>query len=388
MRSKKTIVIIAITLIAVIAIVGYGTASRAPKLETVKTVTAVQGEINSYLSTNAVIQSQKLKNYVGASQLSVEKINVAVGQQVKVGQVMLEYDVNDLKTSVDQAKLQYSNAVLQQKELKDQKKKLDDAIKDLDSQIENLDPNNPADAVKLQTLKQQRQGLQPISAEKIKLMNNSVALAKIGLDSAESRYNKYKAGLVSEFTGTITALNASEGVALSPAQPAIVVQQLDNLKAKLSLGKYDARKIKVGQQAILKNGDSTYKGTVSFISPAAQKVTSMSGQDTSLEAEIDVTNPDENLKVDFDVNVDILLGTVEDALKLPVECIKFDKDGTSSIFLVVDGKAKETSIKLGLQSDVEVEVVQGLKAGDIVILNPGIAIKDGTAVKVNEGESK
>ena len=53
--------------------------------------------------------------------------------------------------------------------------------------------------------------MQTISDEKIKLMNNSVTLAKIGLDSARSRLDEVKDGLIADMDGKITALNAEEG---------------------------------------------------------------------------------------------------------------------------------------------------------------------------------
>lgn len=387
MKKKKGFIITIIILIIVIAAGFLLFRNKGSGYETVKTAAAAIGDIKSYLSTNATIESKSTKTYMGASQLTVKSITVNVGDKVSKGQLMLSYDLADLSTSLQQAGIQYSNALLQRDDLLNQKKQLEDTIKSLDSQITQLENSqNPINAAQLQTLKQQRNALQPISDEKIKLMDNSVSLAKLALDTAQSKYDKYKDGITADFSGTVTTLNAVEGSVLSPTQPAIVLQQLDNLKAILALGKYDAIKVKPGQEAVLTNGSKIYKGIVSYIDPAAVKVTSLNGQSTSLEADIDIPEPDFDLKVGFDVNADILVGSALNALKIPIECIKYDKGSKTSVFTVVNGIAKQVDVELGVQSDTEAQVVKGLNNGDIVILNPGISINDGTHVKIDKGE--
>ncbi len=99
-------------------------------------------------------------------------------------------------------------------------------------------------------------------------------------------------------------------------------------------------------------------------------------------AEIDIANPDALLKVDFDVNADILVGEAKNLLKIPVECIKYDKKNNTSVFVVENGVARLTQVSLGLQSDSDVEVLEGLKPGDKVVLNPSVDLGDGVPVVV------
>ncbi len=385
MKRKKTLIITS-TIIILVLLMAIGVLSRRGiKPEIVKTSTITKGNLKAYLSTTAVIQSRKGKDYMGSSQLTVKHIFVKVGEHVKKGQTLLEYDISDLTASVEQSKLQYSNALLQKNELVEQKKKLDKSIADLDKQIQLMESNHdPAYNTQLQTLKNQRDSIQPISNEKIKLMSNSVALAKLSLDSSSSKLNKYRKGIVSDFYGTVTELNALEGSASNLSKPAVVIQQLDNLMAVVSLGKYDALKVKVGQETLLKYGDMDFKGKVAFINPAAVSSISTSGQSTSLEGEINILDENSSLKVDFDVSVDILLGSATDVVKIPIECIKYDKDDKSYVFKVVENKVKQVEVSLGLQSDIEAEVLKGLTLSDIVVLNPSITIVDGSIVKVSK----
>jgi len=380
--KKRVIIIIIIAAIAVFAAVKILGKDRSGAL-TVKVAEARTGDIQSWLSTNALIQSDDVKSYYGTSGLKVTKVHVEVGDKVKKGDVLLEYDISDLETALKQAEIQYDNALLNLQDLMNQKKDIEDKMADLEAEILRLDgSDDPQDVANLQTLIQKRDSMQTISDEQIKQLNNSVSLAKISLDSARSKLNEVKGGLVADIDGTVTAVNAVEGATLAMAQPAVIVQNLDRLKGVIYLGKYDAAKIKVGQKAILEYSGNEYEGVVSFISPAASR--DLTSQNATLMAEIDIINPDEHLKVDFDVNADILVGEAEDVLKIPVECIRYDKQNNTSVFVVENGVARLKQVTLGLQSESEVEILEGISPGDKVILNPSADLTDGMPV-VAEG---
>lgn len=65
---------------------------------------------------------------------------------------------------------------------------------------------------------------------------------------------------------------------------------------------------------------------------------------------------------------------------LPTECLKYGKDGDTSVFIVKDGMAVLTPVTIGIQSDTEVEIKNGLSEGDVVISTPPENITDGAAV--------
>lgn len=388
--KKKTITIIAVIILFAVAAAGIGTAQRAPKPQKVRTAIVTKGDIQSYLSTSGTVKSKQSKMYYAAPQITVSKIHVKEGDVVSAGEQLLSYDIADIKNSMEQAKLQYENAVLQLDELKAQKKKIDDSIKELDKEIKSLENSgNPQDMQKLSQLKQQRQSLQPISSERVKLAENTAAMAKLGYDSAKTRYEKLKTGIVSDINGTVTYVGVVEGSTGNLSQPAVTVQNLTELKVVLALGKYDSQKVRQGQKAIIKNVEAEYEGKVSFVSPSASRgsASGTMAQEAVLIAEVDIFNPDDRLKVDFDVSVDILLGSAENVMMVPVECIKYDKTGKTSVYIVEDNRAKQVEVELGIQSDTHVQIIKGLKENDKVIQNPGISINEGTLV-VEEGASK
>ncbi|MDV3425990.1 MAG: efflux RND transporter periplasmic adaptor subunit, partial [Bacillota bacterium] len=226
----------------------------------------------------------------------------------------------------------------------------------------------------------------PFTSEQLKQSDNNISLQKINLDNAKSIRSKSQSTIVSDIDGVVTALNIVEGsTAAIGTQPAITIQDTNNLKAVMSVGKYDAAKIKLGQEAVIKNGTKEYKGKVSFIEPAATKTVSATGSDTTLGVEIDITDKCDGLKIDFDTDVDILLGQANSVAKVPAESIRTDKEGKTYAFEIEGNKAVEKEVKLGLQSDTEAQIIEGLSSDNKVILNPSSAMKTGDLVSESAG---
>lgn len=375
---KKKITLFSIVFLIVISIIIIVNIKKGNSNDVkVKTTAVEKGNIESFLSTSGEVESKNSKSYFGI-QGKVKSINTKVGKEVKKGDILVEYDTPDLNLAVRQAKLQYDNAIYAKEDLINQKQQIDTNIKDLDDKIKELEK---IQSPKVEELKTQKESIQTISDQKIKQAENAIELAKISLDSAKNKLNITKSKIVSENNGVVTAINLKDGAIDNGMQPAIEVKDIKNLKIKASVGKYDAKKIKLGQKVIIKNGDKKLNGKISFIDPAAKKIISQSGEETLLNLEIDIIDKSENLKIGFDVDVDILVGQVENVLKIPAECIKSDKKGKNSVYVLKDGKVVEKKVELGLQSDTEVEIKSGLKEKEKVIVNPGINISNGTLAK-------
>ncbi|SKA82786.1 HlyD family secretion protein [Clostridium sp. USBA 49] len=422
MKKKITISIVIIFIVGGILYLNLSKKNEQ-NFVSVKTSVVEQGEIKSYLSTTATIKSKNSKDYYPL-QGKVKKVNVKLGDKVTKGQVLVEYETQDLNSAVKQAQIQYDNAVLSKKiltnnnndiknkiaDLNKQIADLDNKIAELDKQIKNiqesgspqdkallLDSKNPQNPIVIKQnvesskaqLKATKDSLKPISDEQFKQADNSIELAKVALDSAKQNLSKVQDKIISDIDGVVTSLNITEGTSsIASAQPAITIQDVENLKAVMYVGKYDAGKIKEGQEAIIKSGDKEYKGKVSFIDPTAKKTVSATGTDTSLGVDIDILDKAQELKIDFDVDVDILLGQVDNALKIPAESIKTTKEDKTFVYVIEGDKAVEKEVKLGLQSDMEVQVLEGLNKGEKVILNPSETIKNGTLVKESSGDDK
>jgi HlyD family secretion protein len=396
---KKLIIYVVIAVVIVGGFIFASSKKDGRDLVSVKTAQVSQGDVKAYLSTTAIIKSKNVKDYFPI-QGKVKKVNVKIGDRIKKGQVLIEFDITDPNIAVKQTQISYNNAVLAKQIQVNSNKEVKNNISDMDKQISELNKQieeakkNPLDAVKIQQLEAEKTTLQakrdalkiPYNNEQLKQSDNNIALQKISLDNAKSALSKSQSTIIADFDGVVTAINIVEGATTNVSvQPAITIQDLNKLKAVMSVGKYDAAKIKVGQDAAIKDGQREFKGKVSFIDPVATKSVSTTGSDTTLGIEIDIIDKPEGLKIDFDTDVDVLLGQADSVLKIPAESIRTNKDGRTYVFSVDGTKVIEKDVKLGLQSDMEAQIIEGVEAGDKVILNPSTNIRSGVLITESTG---
>lgn len=390
---KKKVIAIIIAVVVIGGVFGLNRINRARNQgSTVKTSEVTQGDLQVYLSSTALVKSQEVKDYYGA-QAKVTKVNVKVGDTVKKGDVLVTYDQQDLNTQVKQAEIQYNNALLQKQDLVNQnndiKNKIaeyDKEIKEVNNQIEKAQ-NDPFDIDLLPTLNSKKESLEksksaltPISDTKLQQADNSINSAKLTLDNANSNLSKGVSSITADIDGVVTALNVAEGAMGTIQQAAVTVQNVANLKVTLSLSRYDAAKVTIGQEAVIKNNGKEYNGKVSYISPTAEVAKTSTSGEANLSVDINITDVNPELKIGFEADVDILLNEAKNVIKVPTESLKTDKTGKSVIYIVEDNKAVEKEVTKGIQSDTEVQV-EGVTTGAKVILNPTDTIKDGTLVK-------
>jgi len=379
---KKKVIISSLIVVGILSGVFFiNEKKNDSKMVTVKTSMVQLGELKSYISTTATVKSKNSKEYYGL-QAKIKKVNVAIGDNIRIGDILVTYETQDLASTVSQAQIQYDNAILSKRDLYNQNNSIKNKIADLSNEIVILEKSlNPTDKAKLESIKQQKSALSPISNEKLKQADNAVRLSEISLISAKQRVAENKSTIVAENAGVVTDLNAIEGSIGNGMQAVVVVQDLVNLKATASLGKYDATKVKIGQEVTIKSGNSIYKGSILFIEPAAKKTVGVTGSETTLGIEISIIDSAPALKIDFDVDVDILVEKVADAIKIPSEALKVEKGGKNFIYVVEETIVHERNVNVGTQSDTEVQVTKGVKTGEKVILNPSTSIKEGTKVK-------
>ena len=87
--------------------------------------------------------------------------------------------------------------------------------------------------------------------------------------------------------------------------------------------------------------------------------------------------PPAYLREDMTLSVQVETGRRERTLVVPVQALAGDRearsDGTATVFVARDGRVEPRRLRLGLATLEAVEVLEGLSAGDIVLLGPAPA---------------
>jgi membrane fusion protein (multidrug efflux system) len=104
----------------------------------------------------------------------------------------------------------------------------------------------------------------------------------------------------------------------------------------------------------------------------------------SLEVRAKLGNTDGRLRPGMFARVRVLLGDRPNALMVPEEAVVPLGDDFF-VYTVVDGKAKRVRVRLGVRREAQVELLEGVSAGDLVV-TAGIRVqRDGQPVRVLGG---
>ena len=106
----------------------------------------------------------------------------------------------------------------------------------------------------------------------------------------------------------------------------------------------------------------------------------------TLLTEIDVPNADGELSPGMYSIVELQIPRKTPSLIVPDAAVVFDAQGVY-VFLVENGVARQHQITEIRDLGTEMEVSEGVKAGDLVVVNPPVDLEDGKKVKIRTGDT-
>ena len=181
----------------------------------------------------------------------------------------------------------------------------------------------------------------------------------------------------------MSARNIKVGNTINPNDPTFRVTDLDPLVAYVHIPEKEFRKLASGQTAdvvVDALGGTRIAGKIAFISPTVDPLTG------TFRARLEVPDSSRRLKPGMFARVNIVYERRENALQVPRNAI-LDSDGEQSVFVVAGDKAEQRRIVPGLINGGWVEVKEGLKGDErIVVVGQG-GLKSGTLVKVVDTEA-
>ncbi len=203
-------------------------------------------------------------------------------------------------------------------------------------------------------------------------MNQSIAR------QAEVRARLDKSAVIAPFEGVAGLRQVSPGAYAKAGQDIARLEGIGTLKLDFRMPELYLGRIRSGQAVLVRvdafPGES-FRGEIYAIEPAVDEQT----RTVLLRAR--VPNPGVRLKPGMFVRVVLVLETRENALIVPEQAL-VPQGQDRFVYRLADGKAVLTKIEMGLRRPGEVEVKQGLSAGDTIILDGQLRLRDGAAVTV------
>jgi RND family efflux transporter MFP subunit len=239
-------------------------------------------------------------------------------------------------------------------------------------------------------------GSAEIQSAKAKLLAALAAIEQAKADALESRANlgvaearrdRLKVNLdyakiVAPFDGVVTQRNFHPGALIRSAaeggqQPLLTVKRVDLMRVIVLVPDRDVVLTKVGDSAAVSVdalGGRSFNGVLARVARAEDA-------ERMMRVEIDLPNS-ENLLCDGMYGKAIInLERDSSSLALPAACV-VEHTGRSGgvVFVVRDGTARRTGVKLGSDNGSQVEILSGLKPADAVVLPAGTPLEDGMRV--------
>jgi len=173
-----------------------------------------------------------------------------------------------------------------------------------------------------------------------------------------------RAEILSPVDGILDDLPVEAGEYVNVGQCVARIVDTEKVKVVLDVPERDVQDLKVGQaETILPHGRDGKEtaGSISFISELADEQTRTS------RVEITVDNRRRALRAGQIIRVRLSRGRLRDVVMVPLRAVIPEENG-KSVYVEAGGKAQRREVKLGFFQDLDVQIVEGLEAGDRLIV--------------------
>jgi HlyD family secretion protein len=198
-----------------------------------------------------------------------------------------------------------------------------------------------------------------------------VELAKVGVTAAGTRL--FAARLSQELltvravsAGTVTSVYTSRGSPVDPSTPVVAVRDLERLAVDVDISEFDAAQVKRGMRAVLSVdalGGKPVPGAVLDVAPTGGDA----GGVVTFPVRVSISVAD-GLRAGMNVSVRIVVDERRHVVQVPLEAVRGSGGRRLVQVLGVDGRVTRRHVRLGLANNKSIEVVDGLRAGERVVL--------------------
>ncbi len=201
----------------------------------------------------------------------------------------------------------------------------------------------------------------------LKVQEAVVALAEAKLAQTRIR---------APFDGVVGIRNVSQGDYIKEGQDLVNLEDISSLKLDFRLPEAYLGRLQPGLPLEV-HSDALAGQDFSAVLEALDPLVEASGR--SIAARARLSNEDGRLRPGMFVRVTLRFGVREHVLMLPEGAVV--TGGSPQVFRIEDGKAKMVPVRLGTRRDGQVEVIEGLAAGDVVVTAGQLKLRDGTSVQ-------
>lgn len=436
MNRKK--LVIGILIVVVLGAIAYANLSfkRTTGIE-VNTEKLEKRDLEAVVSASGKIRPKKSVNISADTMGKVVGLAVNEGDTVVAGQFLLQIDPRNLQTAVNRSGASLAAA---QSQLAETRVSVENAKTNLKIAQDNLDRQRElikSGLTPRETLDRAEQEVKLRTADlaareqSVKTQQTRINQEEANLENAQYDLNKVR--IVSPIAGIVTRRNIEEGetVVMGTMNNAgtvlLTIADLSVIETEVEVDETDVPFIQLGQPAqvtIDAFPDKKFAGKVTEVGNSAIQATGAAATTRATNFKVVVTLNESvpDVRPGFTCTAVITTATRQKALSVPIQAttvreMVVNADGSlvrtpppapgqpqtrrpvatpelqpgqtrkeiEGAFVITDGRAVFTPVKVGIAGEKFFEVLSGLKEGDEVIIGPFTSVrslKDGDAVKI------
>ena len=201
--------------------------------------------------------------------------------------------------------------------------------------------------------------------------------AQYNYDNALIQLSKLK--ITTPFDGIITDLPYyTQGVKVDAGTIMVQLMDYKKLNMEVQLPSRFLGQIKEGQPVRVTNytiPDKILHGAITQVSPA------LDSESRTFKASTDIDNPDLLLRPGMFVKTEIIVASKDSTIVIPKDIIT-KRRNREIVYVVESGTAIERSISTGLENPDEVEVIEGLKTDERLVVEGFETLRNRAKVKI------
>jgi RND family efflux transporter MFP subunit len=310
----------------------------------------------------------------------VETIDVDLGSVVREGQSMVVLDRRELELRVQQANAQLTQACsalglkpdddeLQLRYAEAPAVMLEQALLDEAqanvTRAEQLLPTKAMTMGEFDTLVAQ---LKTAEARHLAALNSvSEQVSLIGVRRAElalANQQLADAQITAPFDAIVEARHVSPGEYVQVGQSVVTLVRVDRLRFTAGVPESKAAPIQVGQKVEIRvaGTELPLHANVSRMSPTVLQTS------RSVRIEADLENPELKLQAGLFAEAEIVVNADAQTLVVPATAVS-QFAGVQKVWVVSQGEAKQQTVRAGRRDEHRVELVAGIRDGDLIVTN-------------------
>ncbi|MBK7792518.1 MAG: efflux RND transporter periplasmic adaptor subunit [Betaproteobacteria bacterium] len=204
-----------------------------------------------------------------------------------------------------------------------------------------------------------------------RLLDDQLAQARAAREAAAARLTQTR--IVAPAAGVVLDRAVEPGDIVQPGKRLLGLLQDGEFKLTALIDEKNLGLLKPGQPAIAAADAypaQRFRATLDYLAPGVDL------QRGTVEAKFRVPEPPALLRADMTVSIDIEVAARPSARVVPSAALRGPVGEAPWVLALRDGRAERVAVRAGARSAAEVEIEDGLAAGDVVILSPGIAPGD------------